>query len=144
VILVLAVFVIHVFFHRPTVESLLFAIALAVGLSPELLPAILTISSRVVRVTWQARGVIVRRLSAIESLAAWMCSARTRPGRSPKGVVRIEQAVDPQVARDAGSVARRWSSTRVSRPGLAIAGRGRFSRTCETRRVSTARLPEGG
>jgi Mg2+-importing ATPase len=38
VLLVLAVFTFHVFFHRPTVESLLFAIALAVGLSPGCCP----------------------------------------------------------------------------------------------------------
>ncbi|MGZ5476416.1 MAG: P-type ATPase, partial [Thermoanaerobaculia bacterium] len=43
-VMVLVVFVAHVFRGRPTVETLLFAVALAVGLSPELLPAILSVN----------------------------------------------------------------------------------------------------
>ena len=43
-ILVVVVFAAHVLQGRPSVETLLFAIALAVGLSPELLPAILSVN----------------------------------------------------------------------------------------------------
>ena len=43
-IMVLLVFVAHVFRGRPAIETLLFAVALAVGLSPELLPAILSVN----------------------------------------------------------------------------------------------------
>jgi Mg2+-importing ATPase len=95
VLLVLAVFVIHVFFHRPTVESLLFAIALAVGLSPELLPAILTITLARGARDMAARGVIVRRLSAIESLGSMDVLCTDKTGTLTEGVVRVEQAVDP-------------------------------------------------
>lgn len=47
--MVLLVFAAHVFRGRPPVETLLFAVALAVGLSPELLPAILSVTWRAVR-----------------------------------------------------------------------------------------------
>ena len=96
VLLVLAVFVIHVFFHRPTVESLLFAIALAVGLSPELLPAILTVTLARGAREMAARGVIVRRLSAIESLGSMDVLCTDKTGTLTEGTVRVEQTVDPQ------------------------------------------------
>ena len=43
-LLVLAVFAVNVFFHKPVVDSLLFSLALAVGLTPQLLPAIININ----------------------------------------------------------------------------------------------------
>ena len=62
VVLVLFVLVVNQLLGRPFFESLLFSIALAVGLSPELLPAIVsvTLSSGARRMA--ARGVLVRRL----------------------------------------------------------------------------------
>ena len=96
VLLVLAVFTIHVFFHRPTVESLLFAIALAVGLSPELLPAILTITLARGARDMAVRGVIVRRLNAIESLGSMDVLCTDKTGTLTEGVVRVEQTVDPE------------------------------------------------
>src|SRR3569623_2845562 len=44
VILVLAVLLINAAFHRPLLESFLFAVALAVGLTPELLPMVLSVT----------------------------------------------------------------------------------------------------
>jgi Mg2+-importing ATPase len=43
-LLVLIVFAINVFFHKPVLDSLLFSVALAVGLTPQLLPAIISIN----------------------------------------------------------------------------------------------------
>ena len=56
-------------------ESLLFAVALAVGLSPELLPAIVSLTLSAGARAMGRRGVIVRRLEAIENLGSmeWMC-----------------------------------------------------------------------
>jgi P-type Mg2+ transporter len=43
-VLVLAIFAFNVYFHKPVLDSLLFALALAVGLTPQLLPAIISIN----------------------------------------------------------------------------------------------------
>ena len=64
---------------KPPLDSLLFAIALAVGISPELLPAIITINlSKGARAMARA-GVIVRRLNAIENLGSMdvLCTDKT-------------------------------------------------------------------
>jgi Mg2+-importing ATPase len=94
VLMVLAVFTIHVFFDRPTVESLLFAVALAVGLSPELLPAILTVTLAHGARHMATRGVIVRRLNAIESLGSMDVLCADKTGTLTEGVMRLERAVD--------------------------------------------------
>ncbi len=68
VVMVVFVIVANELLGRPPLESLLFAVALAVGLAPELLPAIVSVTlSRGAREMAQ-RGVIVRRLEAIEDL----------------------------------------------------------------------------
>ena len=43
-VLVIAIFAINVYFHRPVLEAFLFSLALAVGLTPQLLPAIISIN----------------------------------------------------------------------------------------------------
>ena len=43
-VLVLAIFAFNVYFHKPVLDSFLFALALAVGLTPQLLPAIISIN----------------------------------------------------------------------------------------------------
>jgi len=83
-VMVLIVLVANLLLDRPLVETLLFSIALAVGLSPELLPAILSINLARGASAMAAHGVLVRRLNAIENLVAWTCCARTRRARSPR------------------------------------------------------------
>src|SRR6185436_19343906 len=63
-IMVLLVFVAHMFRGRPPVDTLLFAVALAVGLSPELLPAILSVNLARGAQLMARRGALVRRLNA--------------------------------------------------------------------------------
>ncbi len=92
--LVIAIFAINVYFQRPVLDSLLFALALAVGLTPQLLPAIISINL--------ARGakrmadvqVIVKRLAAIENFGSMnvLCSDKT--GTLTEGTVRLHAAVD--------------------------------------------------
>jgi Mg2+-importing ATPase len=102
-VMVLAVFAIHVFFERPTIESLLFAVALAVGLSPELLPAILTITLAHGARQMALRGVIVRRLSAIESLGSMDVLCADKTGTLTVGTVSVERSIDP-AGRDSEDV----------------------------------------
>jgi P-type Mg2+ transporter len=93
-VLVIAVFAINVALDRPLIESLLFAIALAVGLSPELLPAILTITLAHGARIMARGGVIVRRLNAIENLGGMDVFCTDKTGTLTEGIVRLEGMLD--------------------------------------------------
>jgi Mg2+-importing ATPase len=91
--MVLVVFAAHVIRGRPPVETLLFAIALAVGLSPELLPAILSVNLARGAQRLAARGVLVRRLSAIENLGSMDVLCTDKTGTLTEGLVRLDGAL---------------------------------------------------
>ena len=63
--MVLFVLTESLWFHRGWLESLMFALALAVGLTPELLPMIVTVTLGRGAVRMARRRVIVKRLAAI-------------------------------------------------------------------------------
>lgn len=91
---VLVVLAANIVLHRPTVETLLFAAALAVGLSPELLPAILTITLAHGARAMAARGVIVKRLDAIENLGSMDVLCTDKTGTLTRGSVELSRALD--------------------------------------------------
>ena len=62
-------------------ESFLFAVALAVGLTPELLPMVVSVTLSRGAMRMAQAQVIVKRLAAIQTWAAWTCCAPTRPAR---------------------------------------------------------------
>jgi Mg2+-importing ATPase len=93
-LMVLLVFVAHMFRERPPIETLLFSIALAVGLSPELLPAILSVNLARGARMMARRGVLVRRLNAIENLGSMDVLCTDKTGTLTEGVVRVEGAYD--------------------------------------------------
>ena len=93
-IMVLLVFVAHMFAGRPPVETLLFSVALAVGLSPELLPAILNVNLARGAQAMAERGVLVRRLNAIENLGSMNVLCTDKTGTITEGVVQLEGAYD--------------------------------------------------
>lgn len=97
--MVLLVFVAHVFRGRPPVETLLFAIALAVGLSPELLPAILSVNLARGAKLMARHGVLVRRLPAIENLGSMNVLCTDKTGTLTEGVVELEGAYDATGAK---------------------------------------------
>ena len=93
-ILTLAVFAINVIFKRPAIDSLLFSVALAVGITPQLLPAIISITlSKGSRVMAKA-GVIVRRLNAIENFGSMDILCTDKTGTLTEGSIRVDGAVD--------------------------------------------------
>jgi Mg2+-importing ATPase len=94
-IMVLLVFVAHVFRGRPPVDTLLFSVALAVGLSPELLPAILSVNLARGAQMMARHGVLVRRLNAIENLGSVDVLCTDKTGTLTEGVVEVEGAYDP-------------------------------------------------
>ncbi len=91
-VLVLVIFATNVALHRPAASSFLFAVALAVGLVPELLPAI--VSANLARgARRMARSqVVVKRLASIEDLGAVdvLCSDKT--GTLTEGMIRLAEA----------------------------------------------------
>lgn len=98
-VLVIAVFAINVYFHRPVLESFLFSLALAVGLTPQLLPAIVSVNLAQGARQMAIKKVIVKRLAAIEDFGSMdvLCSDKT--GTLTEGVVQLNSAlgVDGQV-----------------------------------------------
>lgn len=79
VFLVLFVLLVHLSFGRPVQESFLFAVALAVGLTPELLPMIVTVTLSRGALRMAQKSVIVKRLAAIHDLGAMdvLCTDKT-------------------------------------------------------------------
>ena len=94
-VIVIVVFAANLYLERPLVESLLFAVALAVGLSPELLPAIMSVTLSAGARKMAESGVIVRHLSAIENLGSMDVLCTDKTGTLTEGVVRLDGALDP-------------------------------------------------
>lgn len=92
-VLVLAVFAVNVYFQRPVLISFQFALALAVGLTPQLLPAIISVNLAQGARRMARRKVIVKRPSAIENLGSMdlLCSDKT--GTLTVGSVRLHAAL---------------------------------------------------
>ena len=93
-LLVLAIFAINVALHRPVLESFLFSVAIAVGLTPQLLPAIISVNLAHGARRMARERVIVRRLASIENLGGMdvLCSDKT--GTLTEGKVRLHAVVD--------------------------------------------------
>jgi Mg2+-importing ATPase len=98
-VMVLVVFAANMMLEREPVETLLFAIALAVGLSPELLPAILSVNLARSAQTMAGRGVLVRRLNAIEDLGGMDVLCTDKTGTLTEGVIELEGAYDADGVR---------------------------------------------
>ena len=93
-VLVIAIFAVNVYFKRPVMESFLFALALAVGLTPQLLPAIISINLSHGAKRMASKKVIVKRLASIENFGSMnvLCSDKT--GTLTEGVVKFHSAID--------------------------------------------------
>ncbi|MDV4160550.1 magnesium-translocating P-type ATPase [Rhizobium leguminosarum] len=94
--IVVVVLVANLLLHRPIVDSLLFSLALAVGLTPELLPAIISVTLARGARTMSKSGVIVRRLDAMENLGSMDVLCTDKTGTLTEGVIRLDSCVDPQ------------------------------------------------
>ncbi len=92
--LVLFVFVVSAVNQRPALESLLFAVALAVGLTPEFLPMITTITLSNGAIRMSKRQVIVKNLAAIQNLGSMDVLASDKTGTLTSGEMSLEQHVD--------------------------------------------------
>jgi Mg2+-importing ATPase len=89
-----SVLVINVALGRPLLESLLFSLAIAVGLTPQLLPAIVTVSLATGARRLAKRSVVVKRLVSIEDLGNITVLFTDKTGTLTEGHIRFESALD--------------------------------------------------
>jgi len=93
-ILVIIIFAINVFLNKPVLDSFLFSLALSVGLTPQLLPAIISVNLATGARRMAKQEVIVKRLSAIENFGSMdvLCSDKT--GTITEGKVMLKDCFD--------------------------------------------------
>lgn len=103
--LVLVVLTIRVVFGRPALDSLLFAVALAVGLTPELLPMITTVTLSRGALRMAGRKVIVKRLAAIHDLGAMTILCTDKTGTLTSAEITLARSLDA-VGKDDARAAR--------------------------------------
>ncbi|HJV07110.1 MAG TPA: magnesium-translocating P-type ATPase [Chromobacteriaceae bacterium] len=95
VLLVLFVLLVNAFFHRPWLESFLFAVALAVGLTPELLPMVVSVTLSRGALRMAAHKVIVKRLASIHNLGSMDVFCTDKTGTLTEARIRLERHVAP-------------------------------------------------
>lgn len=93
-ILTLTVFAINVFLDKPALDSLLFSVALAVGITPQLLPAIISITLSSGARVMAKNGVIVQRLNSIENFGSMDILCTDKTGTLTEGNIQLDGALD--------------------------------------------------
>ncbi|TAF35628.1 MAG: magnesium-translocating P-type ATPase, partial [Oscillatoriales cyanobacterium] len=93
-VLVALIFAANVYLHRPVLESFMFSLALAVGLTPQLLPAIVSVNLARGAATMAKKRVIVKHLPAIENFGSMNVFCTDKTGTLTEGEVKIHSAVD--------------------------------------------------
>ena len=93
-LLVILIFAFNVYLARPVLDSFLFSLALAVGLTPQLLPAIISVNLAHGAKNMALKKVIVKRLASIENFGSMnvLCSDKT--GTLTEGVVHLRSTLD--------------------------------------------------
>lgn len=95
ILLVLFVLLVNAYFHRPWLESFLFAIALAVGLTPELLPMVVSVTLSRGALRMAAKKVIVKQLAAIHNLGSMDVFCTDKTGTLTEARIHLERHLDP-------------------------------------------------
>lgn len=92
--LVLTIFFVNMLLARPVLDSFMFSLALAVGLTPQLLPAIISVNLAGGAARMAEKKVIVQRLASIENFGGMdiLCSDKT--GTLTTGRIKLTQALD--------------------------------------------------
>ena len=93
-VLVVAIFAINVYLARPIIDSFLFSLALAVGLTPQLLPAIISINLAHGARQMASHKVIVKRLASIENFGSMNVLCTDKTGTLTEGTVRMRSVLD--------------------------------------------------
>ena len=96
VLMVMFVLLVNTFFHRPWLDSFLFAVALAVGLTPELLPMVISVTLSRGALRMAKQDMIVKRLAAIQDLGSMDVLCTDKTGTLTEAKIRMERHVDAQ------------------------------------------------
>ena len=96
VAMVLLVLLANLAMHRPLLESFLFSVALAVGLTPELMPMIVSVTLARGALRMARQGVIVKRLSAIQDLGAMDVLCLDKTGTLTEATIHLDRCIDPE------------------------------------------------
>jgi Mg2+-importing ATPase len=91
-VLVVAIFAINVYLARPVLEAMLFSLALAVGLTPQLLPAIISINLAHGAKRMAQKKVIVKLLASIENFGSMNVICSDKTGTLTEGIVHVQSA----------------------------------------------------
>lgn len=89
--LVMFVLLVNLLQHRPWLESFMFALALAVGLTPELLPMVITVTLSRGAMRMSRQHVIVKRLAAIHNLGSMDMFCTDKTGTLTEAKIRLER-----------------------------------------------------
>lgn len=93
-LMVIAIFAINVYLARPILDSFLFSLALAVGLTPQLLPAIISINLSHGAKRMAQSKVIVKKLSSIENLGSMDLLCCDKTGTLTSGELKLHSYCD--------------------------------------------------
>lgn len=96
ILMVLFVLLVNTFFHKPWLESFLFAVALAVGLTPELLPMVVSVTLSRGALRMAKQHMIVKRLAAIQNLGSMDVLCTDKTGTLTEAKIRMERHVDAE------------------------------------------------
>ena len=112
VFLVLFLLIVSIALHRNVFESLLFAVALAVGLTPEFLPMITSVTLAKGAVQMAKQKVIVKHLASIQNFGSIdiLCSDKT--GTLTTGQMKIDRAMDPAGAESQRALQLAWLNSK--------------------------------
>jgi len=101
IVLIVFVLAVNIAFARPILESVMFAVALAVGLTPELLPMIVTVTLARSAMQMAKRKVIVKRLSAIHDVGAMNVLCTDKTGTLTEAKIKLLRVIDGHGAESA-------------------------------------------
>ena len=93
-ILVIIIFSVNIYLHKPVLDSFLFSLAIAVGLTPQLLPAIISINLSRGAYNMAREKVIVKKLSSIENLGSMQVLCSDKTGTLTEGKVAVDKSID--------------------------------------------------
>jgi len=114
-VVVLVVFGAQFLLERPPVEAFLFALALAVAISPELLPAIVEVTLARGARDMASHGVIVRRLESIENFGSMDVLCTDKTGTLTRGVLDLERAADAEGRESVAVLRWAWLNATLQR-----------------------------
>jgi len=118
-----SIFVINVTLHKPVIDALLFSLAIAVGITPQLLPAVVSSSLAAGSRQMSRRKVLVKRLVCIEDLGDVDVLFTDKTGTLTRGRIDFMRAVP--AAADGADAVLRWGllcTENMAHDGRAVGG----------------------